>query len=177
MQIDLLEVGIFFVTLIVTVAVTFYIKDFFQKKSEYSKLRKKLERIAGKHATIIYNVPGSSGPGSSQLFKITDIDEHGITINNELQTIFIPVAKLIKSEMILPCDDYDNVKAAKLKKDMEQMMEAMMPALMNSIRKNFLEEMMMEKGEMSAVIGFKIQQVLSEEGFKITKVATEEKPK
>ena len=168
MQIDLAPVLIFLVTTIVSVAITFYAKDYFQKKLEYSKLRKKLEKIAGKHATILYQ---------GQLSKIIEIDEHGITVQNELHTIFVPARKLLESEMILPCENYEKAKISKLRKDMEEHMDALMPAMfdrmfpamMKAIQENFIEDMFEERSEVSAVIGVKIQKVLQEEGFEIKK--------
>ena len=178
MQIDLLPAIVFLITTVVAVAISFYVKDFLQTKSEYGKLRKKLERVAGKHATILYGGTGFGPGAATQLFKIEDIDNHGITLKNDLQTIFVPAKKLLQAEMIVPCDNYEQAKMEKIKKDMEQFMDGLMPAMFdklfpamtNAIKSNFVEEIMGDEGEVSAVLGIKIQKVLSEEGYEIKKL-------
>ena len=93
MSYSALEILATIATIVVTVAVTFYIKDYLQKRTEYAKLRKKLQKIAGKEAEILYAV-SEFGSNAFQTYTITEIDEHGVTIQNALQTIFIPAAKL-----------------------------------------------------------------------------------
>ena len=179
MQVNIYTLIISVVTFVISAAVTFYIKDYLQKRSEYGKLRKKLEKIAGKHASVLY----SPGPGASigigpQIFKIIDIDQHGITLQNELQTIFIPPAKVIQSEMILPCDDFENAKLSKMKKDFEDIAEAMFPAMfekmfpamMDAIKNQVVEE----EGEIGFAIGVKIQKILQDEGYQIKKIEGKE---
>jgi len=177
MQIDLIPILIFLITTAASVAVTFYIKDYIQSKSEYSKLRSKLEKVAGKNATVIYGGEGF-GPGTTQLYKIIDIDSHGITLQNELVTIFVPAKKLLQSEMIVPCDNYEKKKLEKTKRDMEEYMDSLIPsifdklfpALEKAMKENFLEDIKSEEGEVSAIIGIKIQKILSEEGYVIKKL-------
>jgi hypothetical protein len=160
------------ITLVGTVIITFYVKDYLQRKLEYKQLRRKLEKIAGKNATILY-CPSAVGLGAGlQEFKIIDIDGSGITIKNELLTVFIPPNKLLQTEMILPDDDYETLKAKKVKKDMEQLYDAMMPAIFNKMLPEMInaieENMIQERGELSMVIGMKIAKVLESEG--ITKI-------
>jgi hypothetical protein len=176
MQIDLLPILIFLISLVTTVAITFYLKDYLQSKNEYRKLRKKLEKVAGKNSTIIYATT-IGGFGASHLYKIYDIDDNGITLHNDMQTIFVPAKKLLQSEMIVPCEEYEKVKMLKMKKDMEDMMDnfipamfdKLFPAILNAMKNNFMEELIEEEGEVNAVIGFKIQKILSEEGYEIKK--------
>ena len=178
MQIDLISALVFLITTVAAVTISFYIKDFLQIKNEYSKLRKKLEKVAGKQATILYAGTGFGPGAANQLFKIIDIDGHGITLQNELQTVFVPAKKLLQADMIVPCDNYEQAKLDKMKKDMEQFMDSMMPAMFDrlfpalekAVKDHFLDDIISEKGEVGAIIGVKIQKVLSEEGFEIKKV-------
>lgn len=164
----------FLVSTVVTVAISFYLKDYFQTRAEYSKMRKKLNAIAGKHATVLFAEPGG-GFEKLQLYRIENIDGHGITLKNELHTVFVPSRRLLQADMILPCDNYEEARLNKMKRDMERMMDALMPAmfdrlfpaLMNAIQDTMLDEFTSDTGEFSAVIGLKIQKVLSEEGFEI----------
>jgi hypothetical protein len=159
------------IALVGTIAITFYVRDYLQKKQEYKQLREKLEKIAGRNAKILYSPVGVG----LQEFKITGIDESGITIENELHTVFIPPNKLLQTEMILPVDKYEKLKHEKLKKDMELTFDAMMPAMLDkmvpAIMATMQESMIEEKGELSMVIGMKIARVLEEEG--ITKIKNE----
>ena len=113
-NISTLIVGL--IALIGTIVITFYVKDFLQRKQEYKRLREKLEKIAGRNATILFCPSGGGIGGGLQEFKIIDIDGSGITLKNELHTIFIPPNKLLQTEMILPVDNYEKLKHEKLKK-------------------------------------------------------------
>ena len=95
MEIDILIILAFVLSTAATLAITLFVKSWIQTKLEYRKLRRKLEKVAEKHTHIIYsvNLPGVG----SQLFRIEDVDEHGITLENEMQRIFIPAKKLLKS--------------------------------------------------------------------------------
>ena len=178
MEVNIYTLIISIVTVVISTGVTFYVKDYLQKWSDYNKLRKKLEKIAGKHARVLYSPGHGANIGMGpQLFEIIDSDTQGITLRNELQTVFIPATKLIQSEMTLPCDDFENAKVSKMKKEFENMAEAMFPAMFNkmfpalkeAIEFDFLEE----EGEFSAVMGFKIQKILKDEGYEIKKIESE----
>jgi hypothetical protein len=158
----------------ISVAIAFYIKEFLQKRSDFNKFRKKIERIAGKNATILY-----SGTGiGQQMFKIIDIDEHGLVLKDELQTIYVPVSKLINSDVILPVDNYDTAQLEKLKRDMQRfskalmpaMFEEMFPAMIDGFKKLFQDELLDDKSDFSMIIGMKITNLLSEEGYEIRKL-------
>jgi hypothetical protein len=161
----------------ISVALAFYIKEFLQKRNTYSSLRKKLERIAGKNALVIYN-PGAGLGMGPQLFKIANVDNHGVMLENELHTVFVPAAKLIESEMILPCSNYEKARLDKARKDFEEMADTLVPAMVNKMipqmfnvmREYILEEFVQEEGEFSAVVGIKIQKALEAEGYTIKKI-------
>ena len=166
----------------VIVALTFYLKEYLQKRAELSKLRKKLEDIAGKNSTIVYSPGPGVAPGiGAQLFKIIDTDQHGVTLKNELQEIFVPAAKLIQSDIILPCDEYDKARIAKVKKDMEEFADAIVPAMFKkmipAIKEVVAEEFLDEGGEFGAIIGIKIEKALQDSGYEVRKVKSEDIPK
>ena len=175
MPTDVLSFALYILAAAVSVAVTFYIKDYLQKRADYAKLRKKLEKIAGKNATVIY-FPERGGMSSigAGLYRIIEIDEHGITLRNELQTVFVPVAKLLQAEIILPCDDYEEARLARLKKDMEDLADAMVPAMIDRMLPAFVEavekEMAADDTEISMIIGLKIKRLLEDEGYEIRKL-------
>jgi len=47
LEFDYAKMLFFIFATVVSVAITFYLKDFLQNKSEYKKLKKKLEAVAG----------------------------------------------------------------------------------------------------------------------------------
>lgn len=178
-EVDLFNVLVFLVVLVVTVAVTFYLKDFLQKRMEYGALRKKLATISGKGSTIIY-LPGNHqllGP-KGQLFKIEDIDNRGVTLKNELETVFVPAAKLVKSEMIIPSDDFDEIRQKLANQEMERMMDGIMdpmfnkmfPAMFDAIEERLVDRLGESEGEFSAAIMFKFTRFLKDEGLEIKKL-------
>ena len=151
------------ITLIGTTVVTFYVKDYLQRKRENEQLREKLERIAGRNAKILFCPSG----GGLQEFKIIDNDKNGITIENALHKVFIPSKKLLHTEMILPVERYEELRLEKLKKDMNNTFDAMMPILFDKMMPAMMdavkESMIEEEGEFSMVIGMKIAKFLEED--------------
>ena len=101
-QIGILEMVISIVTLVVATAITFYIKDWYQKRAEYIKLKDKIDKIAGKGAKVIY-----SESQDRDLYTIESIDSDGLVLKSKVQTIFLPIKKVLESEIILPVDDYE----------------------------------------------------------------------
>ena len=178
MSFDVPTLIISILAFVVSAGLTFYLKDYFQKRSDYGKLKKKLEQIAGKGAMVIYS-PGTGMGMGPQPFKIVDFDREGVTIRNEVQTVFLPASKLIQSEMIIPGDNYEEAKFAKLKKEMEDMMDAMVPALfqkmMPAIKEALQKEMANEQGDFSAIIGIRVQKALQDEGFEIKQTKGDKK--
>jgi hypothetical protein len=117
------------------VAIAFYIKEFLQRKHQYRRLRNKLEKIAGKNARIIYE--------GDEIFKIAEIDENGVTLTSELKTLFIPTAKLLQTEIVLPSDEYDEIIERRKKEKEEEKNKIMVEALqrtMPSLADTFLKE-------------------------------------
>ena len=166
--INLSELIIGIIILIGTTAITFYLKDYLQSQQEYKQLRKKLERIAGKNAKILFDTGTGIGKGLQE-FKIEDIDKLGITLKNDLQTIFVPSKKLLQTEMILPGDRYEQKKKEMIKKEMDSVLDAMIPGMFErmvpAMKDIIAQDMLEEEGEISVVLGMKIAKVLQEEGI------------
>lgn len=176
MEISFVQILVTIVVGAISVALTFYIKEYLQKRREYKVFKDKINSIAGKNSTVLYCPEGGK---SADLFKIIDIGSRGITFQNELQTIYVPVSKIIKSEMILPCDNYNKARIEKLKREIEENFDILFPALFEKIfppmidgfKKYFIEEMMEEdETEISGAILFKFQKFLKDEGYDIKKI-------
>lgn len=63
MEVNIYTIIISITIAVLTFAVTFYIKDYLQKRSDYNKLRKKLEKFAGKGANVLYSTGSGTGIG------------------------------------------------------------------------------------------------------------------
>jgi hypothetical protein len=170
---DTLTIIISIITAIVTFAIIFYLKDFLQRRSNFIKLKNKLERIAGKGAPVIYS-PGTGIGFGPQLFKIKNFDVDGILLENEMHTVFIPAAKLINTEMIVPTDDYDNMRKKKLKKDFDEIADAMIPVMFQkmipAIKDIMANELLGDEGEIGIALGMKFEKLIKEEGLEIKKL-------
>ena len=127
------EVAITIIVGAISVAISFYIKDFLMQKAQYRKLRKKLEKVAGRNANVLY--------GENEMFKIKDFDEDGVTLENDLKTIFIPIGMLLQNETILPSTNYSKImKEKKEEESQEKIMEmravyeSSLPSMMSSLK-------------------------------------------
>lgn len=175
MNISFIQILITIVVGAISVALTFYIKEYLQKNKEYKSFKEKIDKVAGKNSTVLY---APDGINSYDLFKVINISKSGLTLKNELQTIYVPASKLLKSDMILPCDNYKQARLEKLKREMEEnftvlfpaMFEKMFPPMMNAIKENFIDEMMAEEGEMEGAIFIKFQKFLTNEGYEVKKI-------
>lgn len=175
MEISWLSLLISILIAAITFTVTFYLKEYFQKKLNYKKFKNKLDDIAGKRAVVLYLIDGMNQP---ELFEIIDIDKSGVILKNDLHTVYVPVSHIINREIILPCNEYQKAKLEKTKSEMQMMFKEIMPVafdemfppMMKAIKENFIDEILEEEGEVSAVVGIKIQKVLSEEGYEIRKI-------
>ncbi|XPF93216.1 hypothetical protein ACM9HF_14460 [Colwellia sp. RE-S-Sl-9] len=171
MEFDYAKILFVVVTTVVTVAITFYLKDFLQKKNEYKKLKNKLEAVAGRNAYIVYTGAGS-GVGSN-LYKITDIDEGGITLKNSLQTIFIPPLLLLNSPMVVPDENYETLKKEHQAREVEAVAQSMFQPLLDKMIEGIETDLSDDEGELSSRIEVRVTQILESKGV-LSQVSTAE---
>jgi hypothetical protein len=84
------------VTAVIASAITFYIKDYLEERAKFAKFREKLDKIAGKNAPVI--IPNIG------LVKIVEISKQGLTVRSELCDTFIPMEKVLQTEIALPVE-------------------------------------------------------------------------
>ncbi len=164
------EIVITIVVGVMTAAITFYLKDFLLKKQEYSKLRQKLEKIAGKNATVIYGDEKSFN-GKDEIYKIVEIGESGVILENELKTIFIPTAMLLSTQMVLPSSKYSTImrereieQEKRMAKLFMEEMKSTMPSMVEPLSKEtrefyreMLEELSNKKDSITDVLSALVQ--------------------
>lgn len=159
------------ITTVTSVAITFYLKDYLQGKKEYKKLKEKLESVAGRNAYIVYTGAGSNA--GSNLYKITDIDEGGITLKNSLQTIFLPPKLLLNSAMIVPDENYEQLKKEHQAKEVEDIASAMFQPMFDKMVQGIEADITGDDGELSSRIELRVVQVLEAKGV-LSQVSTAE---
>ncbi len=171
MEFTFIKILLVIVTTVISVAVTFYLKDYLQGKKEFKKLKNKLETVAGRNAYIVYTGAGS-GVGSN-LYKIVGIDEGGVTLKNSIQTIFIPPKLLLNSAMIVPDENYEKLKDDYRAKEIESVVEAIYQPLMAKMFEGIESDLKDDDGELSSKIELRVVQVLEAKGV-LSQVSTAE---
>lgn len=149
--------------------ITFYIKEWLQKKSDRKNMREKLERLSGKNAQIVYTLGGELDIGP-QLFTITEIMSDGVTIENELHKVFVPMEQFINNEIILPVKNYETVKEKMQLKEFEKSWDLLFPKLIEKAKQTMVNEMGTEGTEINAVIGIQVKKAIQEAGYEIRQV-------
>jgi len=172
------QIAISIITLVGTTALTFFLKDLLQRYLYYRKLRSKLDNIAGVRASVLYE---------NLEYKIITIDQQGIVLKSDLQTIFIPIKKALENILVIPGDYYEKVKEgmeqelhmkmkARVLDMMDDMMDQMLPKMFAKIKEQLTLEMMEDETELSMVVGMKITKILQDEGMELKKVKKPKSP-
>ncbi|WP_045857973.1 hypothetical protein [Teredinibacter purpureus] len=164
MAIEFSEIVVPVISSVVTVIFVFYIKGFLSDRSAYSKLRKKLENVAGKNATIVYAGAGDIG---GTLYKIIEIGKEGITIENPVHKIFLPVSQVLRLPMVLPVDDYKTIKEDYEKEQLEKVSGALFDPLFEKLEESFEQNVTQPGSEIGASIEVKVINILEEKGLLI----------
>lgn len=128
-------------SLVGTTAVTSFLTDHIQRQLDYRKLRAKLDNFAGLQAVVLF--------GDTK-YRIQSIDRHGIVMQNELQTIFVPIKKALDNVIALPSDSYDTAATkggaapTTVDQQVSQMMDEMLAqrfsALLDRVKQDFATE-------------------------------------
>jgi len=155
------------VTAVIATAITFYIKDYLEERAKFGKFKMKLEKIAGKNATVII-------PNIGQV-KIVDVSKQGLTVRSELCDTFIPMEKVLQTEIALPVENYDKLLKETMRKNVEQSLDLVFPPLMEKLKEVFVQEFLKDNTEMSAILAFKVKAELKEEGYPVKELSEQRK--
>ena len=126
--ISFLEIIISIIVVIITTAITFFLKDQLQRYLDYKKLKAKLANVAGVAAYVIYG---------GNRYRIGAIDRHGILLESDAENIFIPINRALENTVTIPSDDYDQIKR-KVEEDEHEKVKARMLDAMDSMFPNIL---------------------------------------
>lgn len=136
-------------SLVGTTAITSFLTDRIQLHLDYRKLKAKLDNFAGLQAVVLYD---------DTKYRIQSIDRHGIVLQNELQTLFIPIKKALDNIIALPSDHYEPTrsrgtqevntsKEEQVTQMMDEMIEQRFSALLARVKQDFVSEYMPEEEE------------------------------
>ena len=158
-------------SLVGTTAITLFLKDRLEKYLDYRHLKTKLDSIAGLQATVLFE---------NAKYRIQSIDKRGMVVRNDLQTVFIPIRKVLENIFVLPNDAYDTVKKrladeehqlmkARMFDMMDDLFNQMFPKMFSAIEESIRTDLLADKTELSFAIGVKLTKLLEDEGIEIKK--------
>lgn len=175
LNVDLTTVVLSVVASSFGVAIAFYVKDFLEQRGAYRRLRARLEHIAGKNATVVYESPQSTQIApKATLYRIQEFNADGVVLKNDLHTIFVPIQAVLDEDLILPCENYEEEIHKREREEMTRFMEILLPEIMKKIIQTMKNELTKELGsqgtELNAVIGVQIAKVLKENGLEVRRL-------
>ena len=156
----LLGIGIGVATTVVTTGVTFYVKDYLQERAKFRKFKAKLEDVAGKNAEVLIPYIG--------LVKIIEINKQGIVVDSQLCKTFIPMEKVMQTEISLPVQNYDELRKEVALKNINESMDLVFPPLMDKLKEIFVKEFLDSESELNAVVALQVKAVLQDKSGKKT---------
>lgn len=151
----LIGIGIGVTTAVVATGITFYMKDYLKERAKFRKFKEKFEQIAGKNAEVLIPNVG--------LVKIIEINKQGITAKSQLCKIFIPMEKVMQTEISLPLENYDEMRKELAVKNMKESLDLMFPPLMDKLKEVFVKEFLDSESELNAVVALQVKSVLQDE--------------
>jgi len=152
-------------TSIIATGITFYLKDYLIERAKFKRLEKKLKPIAGKEAEVI--IPNIG------IVKITDINNHGITVKDKLCTTFLPMERVLLTDIGIPFENYDALRKELMRKNVEESLDIVFPPLMDKLKEVMVTEFLKPDSELSAFIALKIRGEIREEGISVKKLPKE----
>ena len=177
-SIDLTTVAISVIASSFGVAIAFYIKDYLERRGAYKRLKARLEKAAGKNAMVIYENPQSTvGVPKAMLYKIESFDEEGVTLKNKFHTVFIPIDAVLNQDIIIPCDNYEDVIHTHEQEEVGRFLNTFMPQVFHAVTDTLKKEFISEGTELNAVVGVKVVNALREAGIEVKQLPSKTETK
>jgi hypothetical protein len=157
------------------VAIAFYVKDYLEQRGAYRRLRTRLERIAGKNATVVYESPQSTQIApKATLYRIQEFNADGVVLKNDLHTIFVPIQAVLDEDLILPCENYEEEIHRREREEVTRFMNFLLPEMTSKIIQTMKQELAKELGsqgtELNAIIGVQVTKALQESGLEVRRL-------
>jgi hypothetical protein len=158
-------------SVVVGTPIAFFIKDYLVRWMDFRKFKDKLERIAGVNAEVLYpTVGGSLFAGITRTFKIVEISKQGLMLRDSLNTIFVPIERILNTEVVLPAENFDSLRKEKMRRDAVEAIDAIFPPLMDKMKEVFVTELLSPDSDLTAVVGVRVVSELRDAGVDTSKL-------
>ena len=104
MEAHIMEILLGFLSFLATTVIGLYINSVYKQNKEYRDFLERLNSIVGLGGRVIYK-----DDNVYRLFQVEKIDRQGMVLKANFKTIFVPISKLMKDEIIVPDINYENV--------------------------------------------------------------------
>jgi hypothetical protein len=157
--------------------VTFYITKYLEDRSQFNQFKKKLDSIAGVGSKILW--PGTGGPpgslqqGTKDIYTVLEISREGLVLQNDMHKLFVPIQKVLDSEIVRPAENIEQLRRDDMRKTMTDVINAMIPATIEKLKEVLVKELLSPDTELSAVVGVQILGQLKDAGVDTSKIELE----
>jgi len=150
----LIGVAVGVTSTVIATGITFYVKDYLSERAKFGKFKAKLEQIAGKNAEVL--IP------SIGLVKVLDINKQGIVVESQLCKTFIPMDKVMQTEISLPVQNFNEISKQIALKNMKESLDLLFPPLMDKLKEVMVAEFLDNKSELNAVVALQVKTQLQD---------------
>ena len=134
-------------------AVAFWVKDSLRHWLEYRRLRSKLTEMVAPGQHVIYE---------QVKYKLVSIDRRGITLQDKARTVFVPPARVLEREFIVPADNYEAALAEMQRDEIRRLMEGLVPDMLKKMKESLIAEFSAPGSRFHAMIGMKVEAIFNE---------------
>lgn len=145
----------------------FFLNGRLQARADFRQLKDKIDNVAGRGATVLLE---------GRKYQIESFDRRGMVLVSGKQRVFLPVQRVAQAEFVVPTPEYDRViekeereahekSMSRVREMIDEMIDEMLPRMMAKMK----DEILVDGGELHAVIGMRITKALAEDGYRIEK--------
>lgn len=107
-----IKILLMIISFILTSTIGLYINYIFHKKKKEKEFFKKINNIVGLGGKVLYSVNMKLN-----VFEVQEINRNGMIVKNTNKSIFIPIKKLMDSEIIIPESNYEETYKQKFEEE------------------------------------------------------------
>jgi hypothetical protein len=159
------------VTVVVGTPVTFYITHYLEERSKFKKFKAKLDAIAGVGSKLLWQSGAANSMHfTTDIFTVLEITREGLVLQNDLHKIFVPIEKVLETEIVRPSENYEQLRRQRMKQEFTVIMDSMVDPLITKLKEVLVRELLNPETELSAVVGVQILGQLKDSGIDTSKV-------
>lgn len=164
------------VAIVIGTPITFYFTQYLTQRSQFNQFKRKLDSIAGVNSKILW--PGSSAGGSiaqgtKDVYTVREISRGGLVLENDMHKLFVPIQKVLESEIVRPSENIEQLRREEMRKSMTEVIDAMIPPTIEKLKEVLVKELLTPDTELNAVVGVQILGQLREAGVDTSKIEME----